>query len=204
MQKKNYSYLALGDSYTIGEGLQQQDNFPSQALYLLKNKGYSIEPLRIVAKTGWTTGDLKDGVMNNITSGERYDIVTLLIGVNNQYQDRALAEYSVQFEELLKMAITFAGNKPSQVFVLSIPDWGVTPFGKSHDPEKIAKEIDSFNVINKTISTNLMVTYIDITRSTREAANDPSLISSDHLHPSAKEYHRWAEKLAIAIQQQVR
>lgn len=204
MQKENYTYLALGDSYTFGEGLSLRDNFPNQTVRLLANAGYSINLPTIVAKTGWTTEELQTGIANQTSDQANYDIVSLLIGVNNQYRSGDPQEYAKQFEELLHQAIAFASKNPAHVFVLSIPDWGVTPYAEGRDREKISREIDSFNLINKRLSEKWKVNYIDISGGSREAAKDLSLIVSDGLHPSAKEYRRWAEKLAAAIQQQLK
>ena len=201
MQKKTLTYLALGDSYTIGESLPQKDNFPNQAVQLLSEAGFFIEPPTIIAKTGWTSEELQWGIGNRSIQ-PRYDIVSLLIGVNNQYRNGELSVYSKQFEELLQQAIQFAGDMPAHVFVLSIPDWGMTPFAEGKDRESIAKEINSFNFINKSISRKWKVNYIDITAGSREAGHDHTLVTSDGLHPSAREYKRWAEKLAAGIQQQ--
>jgi lysophospholipase L1-like esterase len=198
--KTFYSYLALGDSYTIGESVPFNDNFPNQATQLLKNSGYDFKPTEIVAKTGWTTDELQNNI-NNHSFTPPYNIVTLLIGVNNQYRGRPVETYKPEFENLLKQAIQFAGNKADHVIVLSIPDWGVTPFAAGRDRDQIAREIDAYNAANKAISEQYKVHYIDITPWTREAANDLSLLASDGLHPSAKEYKRWAEKiLSIAKQ----
>lgn len=194
----SYFYLALGDSYTIGESVPSNDNFPNQAIQLLKGSGYDFKPAEIVAKTGWTTDELQTSI-NNHSFTPPYHIVTLLIGVNNQYRGRSVENYKPEFENLLKQAIQFADGKPDQVFVLSIPDWGVTPFAAGRDREQIAREIDAYNAINKTISEQYKVHYIDITTWTREAATDLSLVASDGLHPSAKEYKRWSEKLAGEI-----
>lgn len=202
MQMKDYTYLALGDSYTIGESLPFQNNFPNQTALLLTKAGYKIERPTIVAKTGWTTQELISGIAERIAQSPRFDIVSLLIGVNNQYRGGDPQEYAQQFEQLLQRAIHFAGKNAAHVFVLSIPDWGVTPYAEGRDRPQISKQIDSFNVINRTISEKWKVNYIEITSGTREAAKDLSLIASDGLHPSAKEYKRWAEKLAKAIQQQ--
>ena len=141
MQQKKYTYLALGDSYTIGEGLPMQDNFPYQTVQLLSESGYSVEIPTIVAKTGWTTDELQRAIGSHILQ-TRYDFVSLLIGVNNQYRGTGLEEYAKQFEELLQQAIQFAGNS-SHVFVFSIPDWGVTPFAEGRDREYIANRIDA-------------------------------------------------------------
>lgn len=202
MQKKNYTYLALGDSYTIGEGLPSHDNFPNQAAQLLRDEGFSIDPPTIVAKTGWTSGELQGGIANSVKNQARFDIVSLLIGVNNQYRGEVLDEYAQQFEDLVQWAIQFAGNKPSHVYVLSIPDWSATPFAEGRNRALIKKEIDRFNTVNRTLSGKWKVNYLDITPGTREVSGDKSLIAADGLHPSGKEYKRWAEKLAAAIQEQ--
>jgi len=193
-----YAYLALGDSYTIGESVPAPDNFPNQTVLLLKNAGYDFKPAEILAKTGWTTDELQNNI-NNHSFTPPYEIVTLLIGVNNQYRGRPVDSYKPEFENLLKQAIQFAGGKADHVIVLSIPDWGVTPFANGRDRTQIAKEIDEYNAANKNISENYKVNYIDITPWTREAANDLSLLAADGLHPSAKEYKRWAEKLTDKI-----
>ena len=198
MQNKTYTYLALGDSYTIGESVPVQQNFPNQAVKLLREKGYSFEDPILIAKTGWTTDELAVGIKKADTQ-PRYDIVSLLIGVNNQYREEKPEDYAWQFEDLLEQAIRFGGSDPSHVFVLSIPDWGVTPFAQDRDRGLIAKEINFFNRINREISEKYKVNYLDITEGSRDAANDPELVASDGLHPSVKEYGRWAEKLVAAI-----
>lgn len=195
---KTYQYLALGDSYTIGESVTTAENFPNQLAALMKNDSTRIQP-RIIARTGWTTDELEAGITNanNIDPlMNNYDFVTLLIGVNNQYRGRTVDSYKPEFETLLQKAIYYAGNRPERVVVLSIPDWGVTPFAEGRDRAKIAREIDSYNEANKEIALRYHIYYIDITPWTREAAGDPSLLTSDGLHPSGKEYHRWAEKIA--------
>lgn len=196
--KATYSYLALGDSYTIGESVPSQDNFPNQTIQLLNSGGFDFKQAEIVAKTGWTTDELQNKI-NTYTFSPPYNIVTLLIGVNNQYRGRTVDNYKPEFESLLKQAIHFAEGKADHVIVLSIPDWGVTPFAAGRDKEQIAKEIDEYNAANKSISEQYSVHYIDITPWTREAANDLSLVASDGLHPSATEYKRWSEKLAEKI-----
>ena len=195
---KQYSFLALGDSYTIGESVPAQDNFPNQTVQLLKNDGFNFTPPEIVAKTGWTTDELQTAI-NGRTLLPKYDFVTLLIGVNNQYRGRTVDNYKPEFENLLKQAIQFAGNDTGHVIVLSIPDWGATPFAAGRDRVQIAKEIDEYNAANKMIATAYKVYYIDITPGTREAITDPSLVAGDGLHPSAKEYKRWAQKLSAFI-----
>jgi lysophospholipase L1-like esterase len=194
-----YSYLALGDSYTIGEGVPVYDNFPYQTVQLLRKAGHEFYAPEIVAKTGWTTDELQTAIAGNRLLAV-YDVVSLLIGVNNQYRGRSIQEYTQQFEALLQQAIGFAGKKKEHVFVLSIPDWGVTPFAKDRNSATIAHEIDSFNAVNKLFAEKYGVHYIDITPGTRLAANDLSLLATDQLHYSGKEHLKWATRLAGAIE----
>lgn len=194
MQTKSFRYLALGDSYTIGESVVLNKNFPNQTVALLRKEKISIDDPAIIAKTGWTTDELQE-MLNRTRLQVPFDIVTLLIGVNNQYRGRSTDEYAEQFTQLLQQAIGYAGEKPNHVIVLSIPDWGVTPFAEGRDRAKIAKEIDAFNAVNEKISKQYKVHYINITAFTREAATDRTLVTKDGLHPSAKDYGRWAEKV---------
>ena len=200
--KKAYSYLALGDSYTIGQSVLSSENFPNQSVQLLNQQNYDFKSPEILATTGWTTDELQNNI-NKHTFTPPYDFVSLLIGVNNQYRGYPVENYKPEFESLLKQAIQFAGGKADHVIVLSIPDWGVTPFANGRDRAQIAKEIDVYNAANKTISENYKVHYIDITPWTREAATDLSLIAGDGLHPSANEYARWAQKVFATIKQQL-
>jgi len=195
MNAKEYTYLALGDSYTIGESVLANENFPNQTTALLRKKGYNFLSPEIIAKTGWTTDELQSAV-NNYHPKNNYDLVTLLIGVNNQFRGRNINEYEKEFESLLKQAIQFAGNDTNHLIVLSIPDWGATPFAGGRDRLQITKDIDEFNAVNKKISSKYNVHYIDITPWTKEASGNFSLITDDGLHPSGKEYKRWAEKIS--------
>lgn len=193
------TYLALGDSYTVGEQVAYSECFPVQTAALLRQQGDPVEAPQIIATTGWTTGELAAGIeAAHIT--QTYDIVTLLIGVNNQYRGYALSAYETEFTALLQQAIAFAGNRPSHIVVLSIPDWGVTPFAADRDREKIAREIDAFNAANKAIAQRMQVPYLDITGFTREAVHDKELVAGDGLHPSGKDYGRWAAALAPLLQ----
>ena len=194
-QTKTFSYLALGDSYTIGESVPENKNFPHQVVELLRKEKIAINEPGIVAKTGWTTDELQEQ-LSRTRLAVPFDFVTLLIGVNNQYRGISEKEYAQQFEELLQQAIGYAGDKANHVIVLSIPDWGVTPFAKDRDRKKIAKEIDAFNAINEKIAKKYNVHYINITPLTREAATDKTLVAEDGLHPSAKDYARWAKLVA--------
>lgn len=198
--EKTYTYLALGDSYTIGEKVQTEENFPNQVCSILNTNGITVKSPKIIAKTGWTTGELADAIKKEKVR-RSYDLVTLLIGVNNQYRGLQISDYSPEFESLLKQAIKFAGNEPTHVVVLSIPDWGVTPFATGRDRVQIAKEIDEFNSENRTIAAKYKVHYIDITPDTRKAELDPSLLAEDGLHPSGKEYTIWADQVAAIFRE---
>ena len=197
-----YRLLCLGDSYTIGEMVLSTENFPNQTVNLLRQSGHEFENPEIVARTGWTTDELQAAIKHHRFQ-DSYDFVTLLIGVNNQYRGEAVEDYKPQFELLLKQAITFAKGKNDHVIVLSIPDWSVTPFAKDRDRNKIAAEIDNYNQANKNIALAYHVHYIDITPGTKEAIHDKTLIAPDSLHPSAKEYERWAEKIYEVIHREL-
>ena len=200
--EKKYTYLALGDSYTIGESVPAADNFPNQTVSILNSGQANFQPARIIAKTGWTTDELEAGIITANAVDPLllpYDFVSLLIGVNNQYRGRPVEDYKPQFEALLKKAIQFAGGKADHVIVLSIPDWGVTPFAQGRDRKQIAREIDVYNAANKSIAHQYQVYYIDITPGTREAATDTTLLAGDGLHPSGKEYAKWARAVAEKI-----
>jgi lysophospholipase L1-like esterase len=190
------NYLALGDSYTIGQSVAATERFPAQTINLLFKDSLRFNAPEYIAQTGWTTGDLLNALTVSPPSKNSYDFVTLLIGVNNQYQGRSQAEYSAEFTTLLNKAIAYAGNRPKRVAVLSIPDWSVTPYAAGSNAALIALQIDSFNLINKQAALAKGVHYIDITPSTRMAASDPTLIAADGLHPSGKEYAKWALLLA--------
>lgn len=194
------SYLALGDSYTIGEAVPQAQSFPYQLVNIAGDKGIKISRPEIIATTGWTTGELK-GAIKSAALTARYDMVTLLIGVNNQYRGQSIDTYRTEFRELLQTAIGFAGGNAAHVFVVSIPDWGATPFGKQsgRGTSAIAAEIDAFNAVNKEETVKLSVSYTDITPASRNAATDATLVASDGLHPSGKMYFDWATNLTPAV-----
>jgi len=189
--------LALGDSYTIGQSVAASDRFPAQAVSMLLNDSIIFSTPEYIAVTGWTTRNLLNSINSNPPTRNDYDFVTLLIGVNNQYQGLSQPAYPTEFTNLLNTAIRYAGNRSSRVAVLSIPDWSVTPFANGYDTAFIRKQIDSFDVINKQITLAKAVHYIDITQSTRMALYDRSLLAADRLHPSGKEYKKWATMLAV-------
>ncbi len=188
-------YLALGDSYTIGQSVAAPDRFPVQVVKMLNVSGHKMAKAEIIATTGWTTADLYDALKTK-TSLLSYDVVSLLIGVNNQYQGLSLEEYRTEFTALLQRSIELAGNNPDRVFVLSIPDYSVTPFAAASNRKKIAKEIDAFNAVNKEVASFYKVHYLYVTGESRKAAADPGLIATDGLHFSGKAYQVWARLLA--------
>lgn len=197
---KEFTMLSLGDSYTIGEKVDEADRFPNQTVLLLHSKGIYFEKPTIIAKTGWTTDELMMAIKNENLKGT-YDFVTLLIGVNNQYREREPENYRKEFVELLDIAEKFSGGKANHVIVLSIPDWGVTPFAEGRNRKKIAAEIDQFNAINKEECAKRSMHYIDITPSTRD---HPDWIESDGLHPDGKEYALWAQEVAKVIEKELK
>jgi lysophospholipase L1-like esterase len=217
------TYLALGDSYTIGEGVLQEENFPNQTVALLNktadgaysrrqgftqtqsavadpNGGYTFAAPEIIATTGFTTDEL-DKAIDEANILKHYDIVSLLIGVNNQYRGRSVANFKIEFEHLLQRAIQFAKNKPQHVFVLSIPDWGVTPFAADRDIKKIEAEIDAYNAVCKMVAEKLNTHFIDITTAQRVDGGKEEFLAADKLHPSGKEYAKWAGKFFETILQ---
>lgn len=195
------TYLALGDSYTIGEGVEEGGRYPNQTVSLLHKKGYPFEKPTLIAKTGWTTDELQKGIAEAEIAGKSYDLVTLLIGVNNQYRGRALDNYENEFRSLLEQAIRFANNKPNHVVVISIPDWGITPFAEERNTDrgKVSREIDLFNASNQILSEELGVHYIEITTRYRAIGAAPKMLVDDKLHPSSKVYAEWAEHLSSLI-----
>jgi lysophospholipase L1-like esterase len=191
------SYLALGDSYTIGEGVPLYDSYPYQAVQLLRKTGKDFYAPEIIARTGWTTDELA-AAMARTRLLPHYDLVTLLIGVNNQYRGRDLEEYGVQFEQLLRQAIGLA-EPQGRVLVLSIPDWGVSPFAETQgkDREGIATAINSFNTLARQITQEQGLPFIDITDHSRTQGT-PANFAEDGLHPGAGQYAWWAEQVAGA------
>ena len=187
------SYLALGDSYTIGEQVMITESFPYQAIELARRKKMAIYAPEIVAKTGWTSDELSAAI-DQRQFLPSYDRVSLLIGVNNQYRGRGVQEFTTQFDHLVQRALAFAGNITAHVTVLSIPDWGVTPFAEGRDRKAIATEIDAFNAVCKEAALRHGTNYIDITIAQRKD-NGPDYIAPDGLHPSGKEYAKWAALL---------
>ncbi|MBS1526672.1 MAG: SGNH/GDSL hydrolase family protein [Bacteroidetes bacterium] len=192
------SYLALGDSYTVGEAVPKDESFPYQLRAVLNEQGYKVRTPTVIATTGWTTDNLIDAINSSGLKGKHYSFVTLLIGVNDQYQGLSQENYRIKFQQVLNTAIDFANGDKARVFVLSIPDYGVTPFAGGRDAQ-IGPQIDQFNAINQQTSAAAGVNYLDITAISRQAATDPSLIAPDGLHPSGEMYLLWVEKLVPMI-----
>ena len=193
----NTKFLALGDSYTIGESVPESERWPVQLAAALNKKGWSVDNPRIIAVTGWRTDQLKEAIDKAALKNE-YGMVSLLIGVNNQYQKKSAESYAPEFAGLLEMAVSLAGGKKENVFVVSIPDYGFTPFGKPRQQE-ISAAIDQFNEVNKKITLKMGIRYINITDLTREGLNSPDYVAGDGLHPSGKMYTLWVERMVEAL-----
>jgi lysophospholipase L1-like esterase len=187
-----FHYLALGDSYTIGEKVSAKDRWPNQLAKLLEVEGIQTE-VTIIARTGWTVEELWQGIQANPPQGQ-YDLVTLLIGVNDQYRGYSIDGYREDFRFMLGKAIEYAGGDPEKVVVLSIPDWGFTPFAANRDTEPISQQIDEFNAVNLEETKSASAHYVDVTIISRMAMDDFELIAEDRLHPSGKMYAMWVEK----------
>jgi lysophospholipase L1-like esterase len=194
---KKQKYLALGDSYTIGESVDVLLKFPVQLIVRLNYEKIELDP-KIIAKTGWTTDELLEAIEEEAPSDD-FDLVTLLIGVNNQYRGRDVDNYRQEFQVLLNKAVEFAKAEKDRVIVLSIPDYGVTPFGQKKGQRAIAEEIDQYNAINREISEQAGVNYIDITEISREALTKRYLIAQDELHPSGEMYGLWVDKMMSLV-----
>ena len=184
-------YLAIGDSYTIGERVATNERYPEQLVEALRKDNITIQSSRIIARTGWTTEDLSTAITDAQINDSTYSMVSLLIGVNNQYRGRNVDTYIPEFEKLLQKAIQLAGGKKEKVFVVSIPDYAYTPFGNGN--AQISMGIDAYNKVNKDISDKYGVVYVNITPISREGLMDKELVAVDGLHPSGKQYKRWVD-----------
>ncbi len=189
--KPGIRYLALGDSYTIGESVAEKDRYPNQLAERLKQQIIPISYLKNIAKTGWTTDELQKGIADAALKDSTFDLVSLLIGVNNQYRNRSVENYKIEFKELLNEAIKRAKGQKNRIFVVSIPDYAYTPFGGGR--ESISQGIDVYNAANEAICRAEGITYINITPISRNGLKDPLLVAGDQLHPSGKQYTLWVE-----------
>jgi len=189
-------YLALGDSYTIGQGVSQSESWPYQLQQSLKENGDTINEIKIIAKTGWTTTNLLNAIDEE--RPENFNLVSLLIGVNNQFQGLSFEAFQSEFDSLIQTSIRLAGNK-DRVFVVSIPDYGVTPFGSSNSAQ-IGRELDTYNNYMKLHSEALDIPFIDITEISRDLGGSDAALATDRLHPSGAQYSLWVEEiLPVAI-----
>ncbi len=186
------TYLALGDSYTIGESVTDSLRWPNQLVATLKQNGRKFDPATIIAKTGWTTDELSTA-MDTVALAPSYDYVSLLIGVNNQYRGRSIENFETEFIQLLDHSVTLGNQKGANVFVLSIPDWGVMPFAEGRNRKQIALEIDQFNAVIQKVCRNRNIAFFNITSISREAETNPILVANDGLHPSGEMYARWVD-----------
>jgi len=185
-------YLALGDSYTIGEGVDASGRWPVQLARALRGDGIALADPRIIAATGWTTDELSAAIDAAEPLGA-FDFVSLLVGVNNQYRGRDVADYRDGFDALLARAIGFAGGRADRVLVLSIPDWGVTPFAiqSGRDRDRIARELDAFNAAARDACGARGAAFVDITPASRALGGEVAMLADDGLHPSAAMYAEW-------------
>jgi lysophospholipase L1-like esterase len=193
----NIKFLALGDSYTIGESVTTNERWPVQLMDSLSARGLDYVESKILATTGWRTDNLAEAIRHAKIKTE-YTLVSLLIGVNNLYQGKSVESYKPEFEALLDMAIKIAGGRKSRVFVVSIPDYGYTPFGKKDQPA-ISKGIDEYNAVNESIARKMNVKYYNITDISRRGLAEPDLVAFDGLHPSGKMYSEWIKLILTDV-----
>jgi len=198
--ENNISYLALGDSYAIGESVAEQERWPVQLSQKLRDSGYSVQSPKIIARTGWRTDELL-AAMDEQLGEEKYDLVSILIGVNNQYQGRDLEQFQEELELIIQQAIQKSNNGAENVFVVSIPDYSVTPFAQGSNVDEIAHEIMVYNERCMITSSNYGVKYFYITDISEEAATNPDLVADDGLHPSGEMYRRWVERIFPEVKQ---
>ena len=195
-----YTFLSLGDSYTIGESVSEMYRWSVQLAGLLRKDSVDVADPDIIARTGWTTSELQEAI--KATGNQKtYSLVSLMIGVNNQYRGQSQEQYRTEFRELLQTATRFADNKANHVFVLSIPDWGASPYAAGQNKARIAQEIDQFNAIAKDECRQAGIAYVDITPLTRSAVGDGAQFASDGLHYSGKQMHTWAEKAMPVVKE---
>ncbi|RSK35395.1 SGNH/GDSL hydrolase family protein [Hymenobacter metallilatus] len=197
---RRLSFLSLGDSYTIGQSVPAEDRWSVQLARLAQADG--LQPPDIIAQTGWTTGELQQAIAaaNNTNT---YELVSLMIGVNNQYRGLPLDTYRLEFRQLLQTAVRFAGGRPRRVFVLSIPDWGQTPAGRGYPQARISQEIDQYNAVAREECAKLTVEFVDITDLTRTTNYDPAQFAPDGLHYSGLHMRQWASRALPVIRQLV-
>lgn len=195
VEVKKLNYLALGDSYTIGASVAERERWPKQLVGVLNKSGYNYASPKFIAASGWTTRELDAAIIKEDLQ-EEFNLVTLLIGVNNQFRGRSLEEFRLEFAALLDKAIVFGMDNPKNVIVVSIPDWGVTPVGQNFDIKKISREIDMFNDVKREETAKREVRFVNITEISLLALDNPIYVASDRLHYSGAMYKLWAEEIA--------
>jgi lysophospholipase L1-like esterase len=193
-------YLALGDSYTIGEGAAEADRWPVQLASLARAQGLSLASPDIIARTGWTTAELQAAIAASGNHRTDYGLVSLLIGVNNQYRGQSVELYRTEFRQLLGTAVAYAGGKASHVVVLSIPDWGQTPFAQGRDQVQIAHDIDQFNAVAQAECRQAGIAFVPITDLTRAAAGEAHQFTTDGLHYTGRQMSQWASRALPVVQ----
>ncbi len=189
-----FTFLALGDSYTAGEGVPRQEGWPFQLVRLLRGRDIPLEDPMVMARTGWTTGELLEA-LRDLAPALPFSLVTLLIGVNNQYRGLPLDDYRRDFRRLLEKAMGWTEEGRGRLLVLSIPDWGASPFGRGRDRERIAREVDAFNEVNRREAEAAGAAYADVTGVSRAVGDNPTFFAEDGLHPSGAQYRLWVEAL---------
>jgi lysophospholipase L1-like esterase len=188
-------FLALGDSYTIGQGVAPFERWPVQLMDSLVQRGYVNDTMGIIATTGWRTDQLLNAIQGQDLENRSFNMVSVLIGVNDQYQNRPFVQYQPKLKDILDSALRFVGYDASKVFVLSIPDYAYTPFGQQGNPFIISQQIDAYNSVKQAVCDSLGISFFPITDISREGLNDPSLVASDLLHPSGKQYSLWVNRI---------
>lgn len=197
------TYLALGDSYTIGEGLKIEKSWPYQLVNMLEGEGFNFENPTIIAKTGWRTDELKRAMRKQLDKDDKFDLVSLLIGVNNQYQEKTLGKYKREFKNLLKKALSRSKNGNTGVFVVSIPDYGVTPFAQEKHKTNAIEDLKKYNAYAKQICKKYEVAFYDITARSAELGKSEDMLIEDQLHPNAKQYRRWIDVFFVELVNQL-
>ncbi|SHN28400.1 Lysophospholipase L1 [Cyclobacterium lianum] len=205
-RSKDYRYLALGDSYTVGEGVPQEDSFPYQTGHLLEKAGVPITNIDIIARTGWTSGELLQEIRQRNLSPGAFELLSLLIGVNNQYRGLSLEQFETELKQLIETSLDLTNRGRAGMVLISIPDWGVTPFADSGTREKasISREIDAYNQIVKKLAADFQIPYLDITDRYRAIGGKPVNLAPDKLHPSGQIYAAWADLLSKVFQKAVK
>jgi lysophospholipase L1-like esterase len=200
MPTSSISYLALGDSYTIGEGAPATDRWPVQLAEMARAQGLGLASPDIIARTGWTTAELQAAIAGSGNHRTDYGLVSLLIGVNNQYRGQSMDLYRSEFRQLLATAVAYAGGAKGHVLVLSIPDWGQSPFGRGYNQAQIAREIDQFNAVAQAECQQAGVAFVSITDFTRGATGDASQFTTDGLHYTGPHMRLWVQRALPVVQ----